>query len=518
MSNRPENAIDFQKGRLLMLGAVLLYGFTSRLYLVLRYAGFSVLGDGAFFTRASDSVISTGSVNSQILYPAGFGYQTIVAFISELTGVSSLTIQLYVAPFFGMLPLLGAYALFRNLLGKTRSAFVALVVLAIIPDFLTVTSRSTHEAFTVALIVVLFLVLNKIMFDPSPKPSKLVWILLWWILFMGILTLNIVFAYVAMILSASLVLVIEFGLRHLNMTGLLSRRSWWSFVVTSLALTFFYAWYIYPSAASGLVQLNRNLIFVSELLTPDQVTAYQFVQSTWRSFWIYLGLTLSLWTVLLVSGVEWIRRVRLLLFHKASERPPVLFMIGALAILGIALLLSVAADFVTKLGNAQYRMLPLVLLVSTPLAVLALGRRMPTRLKKRRALAAVVIVGLVVLSSGSLVKATTDPAASKFWSFFSPDELAAVRWTHNHLRGQTIWADVDSRILRLSWMYTSGPDLYDVTYVDGLQELANQRYCYLMDSAVVEHRVLDYGQILRVPNDANLLYQNGRTQVWGLCT
>jgi len=519
VTEKRESEADYQRGRGLLLAVLILYAVISRVYLVLRYSGLNVMGDGAYFVRAAESVISSGSIAGPITYQGGFGHPTFLAFLSEVTGLAPITLQLYVAPILGIIPLFIAYALFRRLLGRTRSAFVALVVLALLPDFLIVTSRSTHEILTISLFVVELVVLFEIMFNPERKRGKLRWTALWWVVFLGLLSLNIVFAYVIMITSVTLVVLVDLGLRRLNLESLLARRTWWSFVATSVALTFFYAWYIYPPSAPGLVNLHVNLLFVTEILTPDQIAGYEFVQSTWSSIWVYLGLTFSLWAVLAVAATEWLREIRLFALRKTRKNPETLFMVGAFGVLGFALGASIAADFVTRLGNAQYRVLPLVLMISVPLAVFALRRHglLASRLARNRLVAAIIIVGIVLLSTTNLVKATTDPSVSRYWSFYSVDELAGVNWVERHLQGQTVWADVDSRILRLSWQSSSGDNLYAVAYVFGVQQLRSSNYCYLFDSSLIEERLSEYGATLRLPSGANLVYQNGQTRIWGVC-
>src|SRR5215470_3519017 len=136
-------------GPLLWIGP-LLYMLFVGLYFVGRYGRQWAEADSTTFINVIRPIIQEGRLVpvQGALYPNGYAYQAISAFIVGLSGIDLVTLQQIGYPLIAPLVVLPAWMLYRELTGSARGATITTILLFTQPEFLFVILRSSHEKFT----------------------------------------------------------------------------------------------------------------------------------------------------------------------------------------------------------------------------------------------------------------------------------------------------------------------------------------------------------------------------------
>ncbi|MGH2460697.1 MAG: hypothetical protein ACRDIY_17725, partial [Chloroflexota bacterium] len=136
--------------------ALLVFGVLLGAYFVARSGGLWAESDTALITRWIRAVVASGTLSPAAgdLYPQGYGYAAVSAFVLALTGLDVATLQQVVYPLISALLVLPAWALYRELTGSQRAATLATLLLFIQPEFLFVVMRGSHERMLRVLMLV----------------------------------------------------------------------------------------------------------------------------------------------------------------------------------------------------------------------------------------------------------------------------------------------------------------------------------------------------------------------------
>src|SRR5690349_8116301 len=120
------------------------------LYYIIRFDGHWAENDSAVFSSYIRSMLRDGQLDPSTgdVYPNGYGFQAISAYIVALTGLDVATLQQIIYPLFAALIVLPAWLLYRELTDSVKGATLATILLFAQPEFLFVILRSSHEKFT----------------------------------------------------------------------------------------------------------------------------------------------------------------------------------------------------------------------------------------------------------------------------------------------------------------------------------------------------------------------------------
>ncbi|MDI6641736.1 MAG: hypothetical protein QME68_05440, partial [Elusimicrobiota bacterium] len=143
-----------KRGSSLALLLICIYALSSHLYFILRYAGRWMEGDTSRMTKFAQVVQDQATIfPTGLIYGNGPGHPTIMVMLSDLSGISVLTLQTYVLPIFGVVIAVLSYIAFLELTDSKKIALLSVFLLSLQPDFLFTTSRGTHEKFTYSMVL-----------------------------------------------------------------------------------------------------------------------------------------------------------------------------------------------------------------------------------------------------------------------------------------------------------------------------------------------------------------------------
>mgnify|MGYP006959940088 CR=1 FL=1 len=118
---------------------IVFYAFLSHLYYAIRYSGRLADSDTSAITKTIQAMYTENTI---FTYTNGYGFQTVTAILSEITG---LTIQQLLLLPLGFLYVIIAYPLFLQLTKQRNIAILATFLLSLLPDLLFFTSSGSHE-------------------------------------------------------------------------------------------------------------------------------------------------------------------------------------------------------------------------------------------------------------------------------------------------------------------------------------------------------------------------------------
>jgi hypothetical protein len=454
----------------------------------------------------------------QLAYSHGFMYPVVAAWLAHLSGVSILDLQRDLLPVVGIVsPVIISLVLFRALLGDWIQASLAGLMLYLQTDFLFVTLRGSHEKVTWPLIMLALLLFFRsvVLHQDLRQFSKHV--ALFYLTTFALTTTNFFFAS-TFIVAISIGLILGMGItRYRNHSGSRS-SSIQRLLLVSVAgsiIIYLFIFYLYPPANDVLRLLRGINERIAALLFGFEIQAapYEYISLGWTSTWIWLGLTLFTWVLLLVSFIEWLREGIGLLRAKRLHLPESLTWLlyaGFASQIVVAAILDLAGLFA---ANTQIRIVPGFAIFAAALAARGLSRFLQgLRHRNGRRL---VVVGIALIiawsSAASLFKITNEPFVSNKWGFYSPAEEFAIRWASDYVQSGEIWTGLDERLCNVyAVVRESEPSVG--TICDAYTPDPQVRYFLISEIGEFRHSRLD----LPLPATSNeyLIYDNSEVQVY----
>ena len=433
-----------------------LFVLALSVYWLLRFGGLWAESDSATFTGYIRNFVAAEELIPQegAIYPNGYLYQAISAFIVAATGLDVVTLQQIVHPLLAVLLVPVAWLAFREVVRNERWAAVCTVLLFTQPDFLFVVMRSSHEMFTrMLMLLAIFLVARIIVTRHSPAQLGTFVLLLSttvFALFSSNYLLGGSFA-LATLLAIGFGYALWLWKPHLKTAAGKLSRLLPSMAAVFLIVAYFVMYYVYPPARHDLLVVRQTWDLVTGLFTEGGGVGlgavYQPV-GLWINAPTYLVLTSANWIILAISAALWARKGLSWLTRwdkPISESYFFIWLLYSAFVLqgGLALV----ADLSGALSsNLQVRLFPSFSMIAVALiGAEAAGKRHWPRVSPRTWLA--LTAGVAVLSVFSLFKATNEPLVSNKWLFYRDSELAGLRWADRHVgEGRGIWTDFDERL------------------------------------------------------------------------
>ncbi len=506
-----------------LLFLVSLYALIAAGYFVLRYAGQWADSDTANLTEAAIELISLGELKSgNSAYPAGYAYQSFVAFLSLFSGLSIQQLQLLVLPFIAAGLSMLAFVMYRELTGSAPTAALAAILLFMQPDFLFVIFRGSHEKVTwLAVILAVWLLARS--FTPGQRLSRFAAQAgLFYIFVLLLVGSN---AY----MGSSFIIAVEISLAAGFLVVILLRRKSADpsaltiprlvYVIgLAMVIWFLIIFYIYPPASDLLrtLQTVSGRSIAIGLGQETGINPYASLQRGWVSQFAYLGVALPTFLLGFTSFLVWFQMGLQLLRRRAPFDRPQAFLLWLIyAGFGIQLALSIVLDQLGSVsGNFQLRIFPPLLLFAAPLLAQAISRAWQNRAgsPSRRWLAVASTLFLVWASLASLLKATNDPALSNYWIFWTKPENTALAWTDQYFRNDQLWMDqmgirLSSHASSLKFGQASG----NLNYAGPNQAIINS---FLISDMVQSLSTRLPGITLPDAQTANRVYDNGSTRIY----
>jgi hypothetical protein len=415
--------------------------------------------DDARLTVAAEAIYAEGTILPSETYPFGYGYPALNAFLSHLTGLSIRTLQAYVQPFLVVLLVPLAFAAYRNLTGRSRTAMLASLMLFLQPEFLFEAVRSSHAKLTWALALSLLYALAVSFREAEAGRPIGRWVVLSYLFAFGLTTSSAFFASSYLFAIACSFL----GWRLWRRWGRQQAGRWSPLMrllyvtLSCFVLLYVVLYHVYPPAGGQLSTLRSIADQVAMLLLGMNVATnpYRYIQTAWVSEGVYVALTLFNWLVLLLSFGSWLLRGKRVLEGREVPSSNYLFLWLLYGGFGLFLALSVLLDLAGTLSaNMQVRVFPHLMVLAIPLAAEALeglvcpGSR--RHLLARASLSGGMAVLMMAFSLASLLKVTNEPFLSYNWVFHTNAERRAVEWLGGHGESAQVWMGMDERLVALA--------------------------------------------------------------------
>ncbi|MCX6024289.1 MAG: hypothetical protein NTZ05_21690 [Chloroflexi bacterium] len=517
--------VNFLRRQAVPSGAlVLLLAISLHLYWSLRFSNMTEW-DTAYTTWTINSIVTTSLLvpDQGVPYWNGFTYQVLGASLIYWTGWDISYIQVAVSPFLGLLPVVLIMLLYREILPGNRLADLGVLLILLQADFLLITSRGSHEKYSLTLLAMVLLALLRAYSSAARFSDFWPWLLLFYLGVFALLATNIFFAgsFLATLASAAL------GAHVMERTGLWRpQRSFRPLVYTLLAclvIEFLLIFYLYPPiqqtlrVAQSMVE-RLSLLFLEVGERPQQVNPYSLASRAWvwPNLWVVLRIPDVL--VVLTASLGWISLLRSKEWQQRSQYVLLLVFYAALV---IQLAIAATSDRGGAQGiwNTQVRLFPVLILMGAPLSAYWLysqwhhTRRVWNALFRTTVAATIpFLVGIV------LIKATNEPVLSFYWNFFRNDERLAIEWldTNPGLWSNLywrIWAGSDGRLQELYiFHYVSASNRVNII-LDGSGP-AGTTYDLVMTSPVIEAYATLAGSGVPDLSRAYTLYDNGQAKLY----
>lgn len=179
-------------------GIIALFSYVTILgfYILARFGGQWVDGDMARIAQNMASILDSGSlVATTGVYANGYGYPALSLALVQVTGISIPGLQAYVLPRLVPVIVIVAFIAYRALLGRTRVALLATLLLFMHSDFLFVAFRGSHEKMTWTLVLLaLFFLAKSIGSYQNRLELQTSWVLLFYFVVFTLIATNVFFA------------------------------------------------------------------------------------------------------------------------------------------------------------------------------------------------------------------------------------------------------------------------------------------------------------------------------------
>lgn len=494
---------------------LLLYAFAIAVYVLARYRGLWGEHDTSVFSQAIESMLNSRHLLTPAhIYPKGYGYQALIVFFSSMSGIPALDIQLYASSLMFIWLVIPVWLLYRELTKNNRIALLSCFLLFIQPEFLFTSLRGTHEKFTRGLMLLCMYLLVRSLRDRSNLVRFTGFVIAFYICVYGMVSFNNFFStsfVIALGFSLLLVAVFSGDIKSVLHDRVLARVCY--VMLASIILAFIFTFYIYPPASQTIQILQSVWDRIAVLLLNMDTQAYNpytTVEDTWINLPTYFVLSLANWLILVGSATIWLgqsMRWWLGKWRPVKIHQLILWsMYGAFAIQGA---LSVLVDVSGAIaGNLQLRIFPSFIILATPVVAIWLAERKFLRYRQAVQIAFCLFISFLAISS--IIKATNEPLVSNKWLFVSTDELQAVQWADEYLPEQRLWVGYDERILAATIM-REGDRPQEVKLTDNRQE---ESVTNLLISDIILLRGKRLQQMPPLPENANIIYDNGSTQIY----
>jgi hypothetical protein len=499
------------------------YALAITIYVALRYGYRWGEQDTGQFVESIRGVLAAGSiVPASGAYAHGYGYQTVVAAVAVVSGLTVSQVQLIVLPFLTLAIALIAFVAFRALTGNAFLAGLSALLLFIQPEFVFVVERGNHEKITHMLVLVLVFLLVASLTRARTIGMVAAFVLTFYLGAWALIATNSFFASSFMV---SLALALCGGLITLwfSRSPALEREAMRRLVYTvlsCLALFFVFVVYVYAPARYNYGQLQTLIDKLSVLFLSfePQSNPYEAVGSStiaWAAPWMYPVLTLFNWVILAGSALAWVwlaTRFKRNGLGAAQRRLLLLWLLAAA--FAFEVLISVVVDFSGFLGsNLQIRLFPLFMLFGIPLVIVA-GAELVGRVNgplARRAMTVAMVVLLSIFATTGVLKATNDPLVSNKWLFFTGNEQRALSWADSRLERQEIWQGFDERLREMQKIHQPvDPDRGNRFVVNKAGETTR----FITMSEVIRRRSIRLNTPVPDLSSSDRIYDNGGAQIF----
>lgn len=433
---------------------LLSYGMLVAVLFVLRYDTLLSETDTSSMTLMIEAMRDEGTLLPEDrLYPHGFAYQVVSAFILNLTGLSVQSLQAVVWPLLAAGALAAvAFVFYLQTTGQRATAALSALFLFLQGDTMFITLRGSHEKLDWPLMLVALTLL--VMSVGTSMRVLAQRVLLFYISVFAMMATNVFFAstfVIAVMLSLLLGLASMWLLRRQVSPATDLRRL--VYVSSSCAVLFFvFIVYIYPPSLANLRMLQTMFDQVGATVLGFEVidNPYAYVGYGWIDPRVWFGVTTFTWLLIGLSFAEWLWQAsRILKKQKALRvRESLVWLLYAGFAIQVAA--AVVADASGVLSqNLQLRIFPGFTVLAVSLLAQGVQRVLSSpRLPKRTQHILFGLFILLVAFAGiaSLFKATNEPLLSNKWTFYSPSEKVAIGWFEDNVRNARVWTAVDERL------------------------------------------------------------------------
>ena len=502
-----------KRGSSLALLLICIYVLFSHLYFILRYAGRWMEGDTSRMTKFAQVVQDQATIfPTGLIYGNGPGHPTIMVVLSDLSGISVLTLQTYVLPIFGVVIAVLSYIAFLELTDSKKIALLSAFLLSLQPDFLFTTSRGTHEKFTYSMVLLSMFFLSRSFSRRGNVKEFMYYILLFYISILGMISYNFFFA-ATYIFAVTVAFIIGYLISEIpQVSASLKRLAYTS--ATSTIFFFSYMFYLYTPSRSLLYTFDTLQEKASALLlaTEHHVTPqYAYIFQTWVSFKAWFILTLFNWVIAPLSFAAWAYLVYKFFWKKQRLSSPMLLLLMFYLAFSIQLLITILADRFGVFYNLELRVFPVLMFFAVPLASMSIidiisHHRLNER--QRKVIKTIFAALILVFAAASLLKATNDPVASNNWMFYTTQEKKSIDWIGANHGGECVWMDTDERLMTV-FTHFSDIDTFNKGKFTGPDEAE-----FYLISNIIEKRA----NIVRYPmpyvDDLPIIYDSGDVRIY----
>lgn len=506
---------------LLLLAATILV-----VYFLMRYGGRWGDNDSQTFTAALAAIVSSARLippgPDSLVYPNGYGFQAIAAFLAEISGLSITEFQVIGGSLLTIWLIFPGWLLYRELTNSVSGATLATLILLVQPEFLFAVLRGSHEKFSRGLMLFcLYLLVRSIRSIHRPRRFGAL-IIAFYLSAYALITLNnfISTSFIVAVVLA-LLLTLFFG-RLEQQTFQFSRRTLNRLLYAafgSLILAFLFIFYLYPPALHVLRLMESvwDQLALLFLDVENTVTAesYEAIRFGWINLPVYLVLTTANWLILIISAAIWLSYSWRWLRNKwRPQRVNELVLwafYGSFAIIGfVSVLVDISGAVI---GNLQHRTFPTFAMLAAPLISWAWLKRHSSRPKELGRSQPLVWLAIACLAILATLKATNEPLLSNKWTFYDNSESVAIDWADSALEERSLWVSYDERLRVSQQIQRAGQEPFRVQF--DVYEVSESTRDFLI-SGIVRRRSLRLDQPLPVEADSLIIYDNGGAHVYHL--
>lgn len=501
----------------------LLFMIVVGAYFVFRYQGHWAENDSAVFTHAIRDVSQAGRLipteEGSLVYPNGYTFQAISAFIVTITGLEVRALQQLVYPIMSALVVLPAWILYRELTGSGRGAVIATILLFMQPEFLFVILRSSHEKFTrILMFLCLFFLVRSFRLNHRPALFATM-IALFYLATYAFIASNSLLAHSFLFAIAStlgcVALLNRFSSFKLQQSHITARLSY--VLIISIVLNYLFMFYLYPPVQNQFGVFTDTWSRLAALLfdvQADSVNPYAYVGGAWINLWVYFLVSIANWIILGASFMIWaVQGWHWLRYGRPPQGPTRQFIWLLYAAFALQGGLSIIVDLSGSLAsNLQHRIFPSFSILAVAIVASALADWRPQRQQRLVQWSSAAVISVVVCLS--VLKATVEPAVGNKWMFYQPEEIIALTWSENHLQQTQLWIEYDER-LSVAWATSIDRSVQQNRMRVGATEPTLPIRSFLL-SDITRLRSSRLEQPLPVPYDAQRVYDNGSAELYRL--
>lgn len=500
----------------LLVAAALLAGYAA-----MRYGGLWGDSDSYAFAATIRAMVAEAQlIPLERVYSNGYGFPALATFLVNVSGLSVAQLQIAGGALLAVWVVTPAWLAYRELTGSSRGATLATVLVLVQPEFLFPILRGSHEKFTRGLMFLcLFLLVRSVVVRRTWRRFA-AFLLVFYLASYALITLNNLFA-TSFTVALGLALLLSGVLRNSTTsdaeTADALRRRLLFVVGISLLLAFLFTFYAYPPSRHGLLVLESVWDRLAMLLLNVEEVAtnpYETVGSAWISVPVYLFVSIANWLLLILSFLLWLsqtltwwrRRV-----WPAEPRTILLWSLyGAFGFLGA---LSIVIDLSGAIAsNLQHRVFPSFAMVAAAVVADWVIRQQPQRKAVSRIAYGLLASGIAFLGVIAVAKATNEPMVSNKWSYYTPDEFAAMDWSRNNYPEAPTWAAFDERLRAAAGICCNWEA--EGAWFDSYQPDPGTRNFLISDVIRARGQRLDLA--LPIHADSLLVYDNGSSELYHL--